>query len=287
MARRRHESVSRLVHSCPGSLSPMPQLFSDPEAVVDDIIRDVGKTLVVGLPLGLGKANHIVNALYARAAGDPSIDLTLFSALTLEKPKPGSLLESRFGSARGRAAVRRLSGSRLCRAAARRQAAAQHQGAGILLPGGQVAARAVRPAALYFGELYPCRFIPARARTQCGAAARRQTRRRRRDPLQPELQHRHHARHHARPQRGPGELQADCTGQFRTAVHAGSGRSAGRASSVRCSTAPPPTFRCSRRRPSRSATPNTRSACTPRAWCATAARCRSASGRSATRWRRD
>ncbi len=76
----------------------MPQLFSDPEAVVDDIIRDVGKTLVVGLPLGLGKANHIVNALYARAAADPSIDLTLFSALTLEKPKPASLLESRFGS---------------------------------------------------------------------------------------------------------------------------------------------------------------------------------------------
>ncbi len=76
----------------------MPKLFSDPEAVVDEIIRDVGKNLVVGLPLGLGKANHIVNALYTRAAADPSIDLTLFSALTLEKPKPGSLLEARFGS---------------------------------------------------------------------------------------------------------------------------------------------------------------------------------------------
>jgi len=75
----------------------MPKLFSDPEAVVDDIIRDVGTNLVVGLPLGLGKANHIVNALYARAAADPSIDLTLFSALTLEKPKPASLLEARFG----------------------------------------------------------------------------------------------------------------------------------------------------------------------------------------------
>ena len=75
----------------------MPKLFSEPEAVVDEIIRDVGKNLVVGLPLGLGKANHIVNALYARAAADPTISLTLFSALTLEKPKPASLLESRFG----------------------------------------------------------------------------------------------------------------------------------------------------------------------------------------------
>ena len=75
----------------------MPKLFSDPDSVVDEIIRDVGKNLVVGLPLGLGKANHIVNALYARAAADPSINLTLFSALTLEKPKPASLLEARFG----------------------------------------------------------------------------------------------------------------------------------------------------------------------------------------------
>lgn len=75
----------------------MQKLFSAPEAIVDEIIRDVGKRLVVGLPLGLGKANHIVNALYARAAADPSISLTLFSALTLEKPRPSGLLESRFG----------------------------------------------------------------------------------------------------------------------------------------------------------------------------------------------
>ncbi len=75
----------------------MSKQFSDPEAVVDDIIREVGTRLVVGLPLGLGKANHIVNALYERAAADRTIDLTLFSALTLEKPKPASLLEARFG----------------------------------------------------------------------------------------------------------------------------------------------------------------------------------------------
>jgi hypothetical protein len=74
----------------------MPKLFSDPEAIAEDIIRDVGTNLVVGLPLGLGKANHVINALYARAAADRSINLTFFSALTLEKPKPSSLLEKRF-----------------------------------------------------------------------------------------------------------------------------------------------------------------------------------------------
>jgi Acetyl-CoA hydrolase/transferase C-terminal domain len=74
----------------------MPKLFSDPDAIAEDIIRDVGTDLVVGLPLGLGKANHIVNALYARAAADRSVKLTLFSALTLEKPRPSNLIERRF-----------------------------------------------------------------------------------------------------------------------------------------------------------------------------------------------
>jgi acetyl-CoA hydrolase/transferase-like protein len=74
----------------------MPKMFSDPEAIAEDIIRDVGTNLVVGLPLGLGKANHIVNALYARAAADRAINLTLLSALTLEKPKSSNLLERRF-----------------------------------------------------------------------------------------------------------------------------------------------------------------------------------------------
>ena len=74
----------------------MPKQFSDPEAIAEDIIRDVGQKLVVGLPLGLGKANHIVNALYARASADRSIDLTFFSALTLEKPQPTNPLERRF-----------------------------------------------------------------------------------------------------------------------------------------------------------------------------------------------
>jgi hypothetical protein len=74
----------------------MPKLFSDPGAIAEDIIRDIGTNLVVGLPLGLGKANHVINALYARAAADRAISLTFLSALTLEKPKPANLLERRF-----------------------------------------------------------------------------------------------------------------------------------------------------------------------------------------------
>jgi hypothetical protein len=74
----------------------MPKLFSDPDDIAEDIIREVGPNLVVGLPLGLGKANHIANALYARAAADRSINLTFFTALTLEKPKPKNLLQWRF-----------------------------------------------------------------------------------------------------------------------------------------------------------------------------------------------
>src|SRR6202158_3503382 len=74
----------------------MPKHLSDPAAIAEDIVRDVGTSLLVGLPLGLGKANHIVNALYARAAADRAINLTFFSALTLEKPQPANLLERRF-----------------------------------------------------------------------------------------------------------------------------------------------------------------------------------------------
>jgi acyl-CoA hydrolase len=74
----------------------MPQIFSNADAVADAIIASVGKRIVLGLPLGLGKANHIVNALFARAEADPGIKLTIFTALTLEKPRPKNEFEARF-----------------------------------------------------------------------------------------------------------------------------------------------------------------------------------------------
>jgi len=73
-----------------------PARFDDPARLAETIVERVGKSIVLALPLGLGKANHIANALYARAAFDPSIKLTIFTALTLEAPQTKSELERRF-----------------------------------------------------------------------------------------------------------------------------------------------------------------------------------------------
>jgi acyl-CoA hydrolase len=74
----------------------MPAHFTDPDALADAIIARVGKKVVLGLPLGLGKATHIANALFQRAAKDPSVSLHIFTALTLEAPGAKSDLERRF-----------------------------------------------------------------------------------------------------------------------------------------------------------------------------------------------
>jgi len=73
-----------------------PAHYSDPATLADAIIARVGRRVVLALPLGLGKANHIANALVARAIADPSIHLTIITALTLEVPKPASELERRL-----------------------------------------------------------------------------------------------------------------------------------------------------------------------------------------------
>ncbi|MDI1287139.1 MAG: acetyl-CoA hydrolase/transferase C-terminal domain-containing protein [Reyranella sp.] len=70
--------------------------FDDADRLAQAILDRVGPRIVLALPLGLGKANHIANALYARAASDPSIHLSIFTGLTLEKPRPKLDLERRF-----------------------------------------------------------------------------------------------------------------------------------------------------------------------------------------------
>ncbi|MDI3469957.1 MAG: Acetyl-CoA hydrolase/transferase family protein [Pseudolabrys sp.] len=73
-----------------------PAVFQDAARLADSIVERVGRTIVLALPLGLGKANHIANALYAKAAADSSIKLTIFTGLTLVAPHPKNELERRF-----------------------------------------------------------------------------------------------------------------------------------------------------------------------------------------------
>ncbi len=73
-----------------------PVYYQDAEKCVEDVIRKVGKKIVFGLPLGLGKPNQLANALYRRAKQDPDIELTICTALSLERPKGASDLEQRF-----------------------------------------------------------------------------------------------------------------------------------------------------------------------------------------------
>src|SRR5690242_8577229 len=73
-----------------------PRRFTDAKLVADAIVAAVGHNIVLGLPLGLGKANDIANALYRRAVADASINLRIFTALTLEKPSYKNDLERRL-----------------------------------------------------------------------------------------------------------------------------------------------------------------------------------------------
>jgi acyl-CoA hydrolase len=72
------------------------QIFTDETVIVDKVIEKVGKKIVLGTPLAAGKPNHILNAFYRRALEDPSVELTICTALTLQRPMGASDLEKRF-----------------------------------------------------------------------------------------------------------------------------------------------------------------------------------------------
>lgn len=78
------------------SKRPAPVEFDQVEACVDWILERTGRVIKLALPLGLGKANLIANALYGRALADPGLELCITTALSLEVPTPGSDLERRL-----------------------------------------------------------------------------------------------------------------------------------------------------------------------------------------------
>ncbi len=77
-------------------LTNSPMKFDDAANMADAIIDRVGHKIVLALPLGLGKPNRLTNALVRRAMDDPSISLRIFTALTLEVPRPSGDIEQRF-----------------------------------------------------------------------------------------------------------------------------------------------------------------------------------------------
>ncbi|MEJ0041937.1 MAG: hypothetical protein WDM81_06865 [Rhizomicrobium sp.] len=202
----------------------MPQTFTDPEVLAEAIVAAVGRKIVLGLPLGLGKANHVANALFGRAMRDASIDLHIFTALTLEAPAPKSELERRF--------MAPISERLLGGYPPLDYAAALHRGDlppnirvdEFFFLAGALAEQRPGAAQLHLGQLYPCRGLSAGARRQ----RRRPARRAKGRALQPELQSRSHARPARCAQGRTRRFPAGGAGQFRTSFHARRRRSSRR-----------------------------------------------------------
>lgn len=73
-----------------------PNYYSDVESCVEETLRKVGNRIVLGIPLGLGKANHLVNEFFRRASEDQSIELHILTAISLARPRWKNELERRF-----------------------------------------------------------------------------------------------------------------------------------------------------------------------------------------------
>ncbi|HUO78652.1 MAG TPA: acetyl-CoA hydrolase/transferase C-terminal domain-containing protein [Steroidobacteraceae bacterium] len=63
---------------------------------VEATLRRLGPRLVIAAPLAIGKPNLLLNEFYRRAARDPSLSLTILTALSLNRPAGRSELERRF-----------------------------------------------------------------------------------------------------------------------------------------------------------------------------------------------
>ncbi len=72
--------------------APVPDI----ETCVERILAHAHDGLRLATPLGLGKPNVLLNAIYQRAERDPALKLTIYTALSLARPKAKSELERRF-----------------------------------------------------------------------------------------------------------------------------------------------------------------------------------------------
>lgn len=66
------------------------------DTAAKNIIDQVGKKIVIGVPLGLGKPIGLLNSLYQLACADKTLDLTIITGLTLARPYLKNELEKRL-----------------------------------------------------------------------------------------------------------------------------------------------------------------------------------------------
>ena len=74
----------------------LPQRHDDVGECVEAALRRLGKRIVLATPLAIGKPNVVLNEFYRRVARDPALELTIVTALSLNRPVGASELERRF-----------------------------------------------------------------------------------------------------------------------------------------------------------------------------------------------
>ncbi|WP_413295001.1 acetyl-CoA hydrolase/transferase C-terminal domain-containing protein [Bdellovibrio sp. HCB185ZH] len=72
------------------------KVFASIKQAEEYIVAKAGKEMRFAIPLGLGKPNQLVNALYERAKQQKELKLTFFTALSLDIPQAKTELEARF-----------------------------------------------------------------------------------------------------------------------------------------------------------------------------------------------
>lgn len=70
--------------------------FTDAGLLADEIIERLEGNIIMATPLGLGKANHVINAIYDRVRQNPAYSFKIYTALTLTTPSATSDMEGRF-----------------------------------------------------------------------------------------------------------------------------------------------------------------------------------------------
>ena len=72
------------------------KIYHSIEQAVSDILTAIDGTIRLGAPLGIGKPNPFINAIYQRIANQHQRSLEIYSALSLNKPQASSDIEGRF-----------------------------------------------------------------------------------------------------------------------------------------------------------------------------------------------